>query len=477
MFGIYGHCSGYHIKDVVSLLPALGPRVKAADVYVAGREYLLSQQQQQHATGGALQKQQERKGRRVSLFRGFELNDDYEGRNGGNNRNNTNVADGEDDEEGQQSVVPRTEGVRSQSLLERGTFAHVVIEVNGKSNSTKKENTSNIHDTGDENDRGTLGFFSNGAVVSFGLQRSTVIEIISLFRDCEQQDGILFPERRGWRHQTPEFRAAAPLEISAVQEFLYTTIANLPALGYDVPREVEEMSQQISSTTASSSPSSSASATTASSSHERSSNNSDVESLSATATDIPPFIGYFAADSLSAIVVPDSTVEAQLPFMHALAESVEVEALSAALGPIALRSQVWRDALERDTSGCSSSSGTFAAPSRRWLLLHPPLFRIASKSEVRTTYLQALRLSALCARCMSRSGVFWTTKHAPQRITYECAYEHLEVQHRLALVKRQIETVSGTVSYLGEQLRTDTDEWHEWMIVFLILLSLYVSLR
>ncbi len=373
MFSIYGHCSSYRINAVLRRAQSL-PQLEVADSYVAGRES-SSLHGKPHSSHSAHQQQQQQ----------------------------------------QHSAL----GKKRKVSLFRG---FVVLRVRSS------------HD--DDSNSAALGIFSNGAVVSFGLERSAVLEVMRLFRDCEQQDGVLFPARRGWNERPPEERLAAPLEITAVQEFNYTTINSLPQLGFDVPSEVEELSQQLFDDEQSGSQAAGAS------------------SASSSSNSMPPFIGYFAADSLSAIVVPAATVEAQLPFMHALAESVEVEALSATLAPIALRARTWREALENGEHQSRALS------------------RIASAHEVRTTYLQALRLAALCVRLTGRSGVFWTQRHAPQRITYECAYEHLEVSKRLALVQRQLEACNVTVAYMGEQLRIDTDERLEWMVTLLIVVTL-----
>ena len=362
------------------------------------------------------------------------------------------------------------------AFLSSATFAHVVLRV-----IVRRDNSTSQQQEEQSVELGTVGLFSNGAVVAFGLGEEEALRVIRQFRDCERQDPILYPERGAWKALSAAERMRQPVELTAVQALSYVTIADLSALGFDMPSEIDADDGAAHAATTTARTTTTAAATDQQQQQQQIEEQEEEDGVYSDANDgdggggggggggsssaansadalggVPQYMGYFDVGELGCIVTADRTVEAQLPFMLALAEAVQVDALAAALAPVAARSHAWREAVRRSSRA---------------------LCRIAPKREVRVSYLQTLRLAAVVTRAMSgRSGVFWTRRHAPQRVTYECAYEHLDVAGRLAVLQRHIETVTETVSYLGEELRHDTDERLEWAIIVLIVASLVTAL-
>jgi uncharacterized Rmd1/YagE family protein len=138
--------------------------------------------------------------------------------------------------------------------------------------------------------------------------------------------------------------------------------------------------------------------------------------------------------------------------MYVLAELVLLSGLEARLQPLMEQARRWRRDLE--------ASGRLRC----------------TPHDTRIVKAHALRVSSILSTVGGRADVFWTEPLALQRRTYDCAYEHYEVDTRADALDTKMTTLLRTIAYAADEKHGDVHVRLEWMIVVLIVLSLGAAL-
>lgn len=144
----------------------------------------------------------------------------------------------------------------------------------------------------------------------------------------------------------------------------------------------------------------------------------------------------------------------KLPFSFGLAHSVKLDALDAAVNPVAIKVKAWQIHL--------AESGRLPC-------------RVTNLRREKAKLLSIMELVNYQENTQTTPKIFWSGDLQKYRDVFHDVAEYLELEGRKETLKEKMETVDETLSYLHEEVHVTTEEILTWIIIWLIAFELFVA--